>query len=546
MIEFRPFQDRAVKQARQMIAGGARRILINAPTGAGKTVIASGITKLAAERGKRVLFLAHRRELIDQCCAKLRDSGVLHYGVIMSGSRMHCRDAPVQVASVQTLVRRELPPADLIIIDECHRAIAPTYRTIINQYQNPVVVGLSATPERADGKGLDDLFDHLLVAETIPNLIADGYLIKPTCYVGDTPNLSRVRIRNGEYDEAELAAVMDKPELTGDILTNWLTHGGNARTVVFAVNVDHARHIAGEFAAAGIPSAFVHGGTPIAERDLINADWRRGTTLVVVNCDVYTEGFDLPQLEVCVLAAPTKSVGRYLQRVGRIMRACYEKTRSIVIDHSGCCLEFGGPHIHREWSLEGMAKRRKEVGEGSSILTACQACSLLYDAMPKWWLAETQGSLRDAFIKVAQTLLRGPKKHQGMATCPGCGTSACIVCGAVFEAKSSKQDIDGIAYENRVTCQACGTAYTDDVPHILTASEPAPLPQTTADLLAEMADEVPTNVVVTNEYKRLINEARDKGYKRGWAWYQLKKKYTDDVLRSCLPKHRAEWWRSSA
>jgi superfamily II DNA or RNA helicase len=254
-IQFRDYQLRAIHDARVKIGAGVRRIVLNAPTGAGKTCIAAGIVQSAIAKGKRVLFLAHRRELIEQTVNKLVDAGVLHFGVIMAGNRLNSADAPVQVASIQTLIRRELPPADLIIIDEAHRASARSYLSVIANYPSAAVLGLTATPERTDGKGLDDIFQDMIVVETVPNLIEQGFLVKPVCYVGPTADLSGVRTKRGDYDERQLATVMDKPKLVGDIIENWKRLARGKPTAVFAVNVAHADHIAAEFRAAGVSAA---------------------------------------------------------------------------------------------------------------------------------------------------------------------------------------------------------------------------------------------------------------------------------------------------
>lgn len=545
-VQFRQYQQTAVDVTRSKIAAGIRRVLINAATGSGKTVIAAGIVLMAVSKGKKVLFLAHRRELIDQTCAKLVDSGVVNFGVIMAGNRANNAAAPVQVASIQTLVRRELPAADLIIIDEAHRSQGKSYLNILANYPRAVVLGLSATPERLDGKGLDDIFDEMVMVESVSNLIAMGYLVKPTCYVGPIPDLSGIKTRRGDYDEHELAEAMDQPKLVGDIVANWQRLARGKQTVAFAASVDHAKHIADEFMSAGISAAMVSGDTPKAKREAIIADWRKGYIQVVANCALFIEGFDYPELEVCILARPTQSIALFLQCCGRVMRTAPHKETALILDHAGCIREHGQPHFDREWTLEGMAKKRKE--SGLNDLLTCDVCAMSFEPNPKLALAETQPTLRgEALIKKAQNILRGKVKERVIDVCPGCGSATCAVCLTAFEPKVTKRDIDGIAWEAVATCKHCGAQYVDDVPHVISESSDTELPVSTDDQLERLDDtEIPLKLLVQNKYKRLINEAKQLGRKRGWAWHRLRDEFGEDVVRECLPRHRADWWRAQA
>ncbi|MGQ9814240.1 MAG: DEAD/DEAH box helicase family protein [Candidatus Roseilinea sp.] len=536
----RPYQEQAINTTRAKIAAGVRRILLTAPTGAGKTCIAAGIVLSAVAKGKRVLFLAHRRELIDQTVNKLVDAGVPNLGVIMAGNKLRNASAPVQVASIQTLIRRELPPADLIIIDEAHRANARSYLSVVANYPDATIIGLTATPERTDGKGLDDLFDDMVTVETVPNLIKQGFLIKPTYYVGPTADLSGVRTTHGDYDEHQLAEAMDRPKLTGDIITNWKRLANGKPTAVFAVNVAHAEHLVAEFRAAGVSAAMVCGKTPRAQREAIIADWREGYIQVVVNILVFVEGFDFPGMECVVLARPTQSVSLYLQAVGRVMRPAPGKTSALVLDHAGCYQLHGLPHIEREWTLEGMAKKR-EAGN----LKVCE-CGMAYESQPRLWLVETQPRLRKAFYRKVITILCGSSQERGMDICPNCGAASCLVCAKSFTPKIITSNIDGIAWESFAFCPSCHARYVEEFPHLNTQPRIS-IPSTTDDLLVEVDENfTPTRVIVLNDYKALLREARRRGYRRGWVWHKLNEKYDEAVLRDSLPRHTANWWRTQA
>lgn len=526
MLTLRPYQDDAIAQTRALIKNNIRSILINAPTGAGKTVIGARILEGAVEKGSPTLFLAHRRELIEQSAAKIQDAGISEYGIIMAGAKRNNAGALVQVASVQTLIRRELPPAKIVIIDEAHRAAAKTYRDIVANYPGAVILGLSATPERQDGKGLDDLFESMVTVSTIPELIEHGFLMAPQCYVGmATADLSNVPTRGGDYAEGALEAAMDKPALIGDILTEWKRHASGRPTAIFATGIEHSKHIAEAFWQAGIPAASVDGSTPIKEREAIIADWRRGAIKVVSNCMVFTEGFDFPELEVCVLARPTKSIGLYLQIVGRVMRTASGKSRALVLDHAGCVELHGAPSIHREWSLQGEKERKKK--SLISALATCHECQMIYNNESLFYL--------DA----------DPSKQ--LLICPGCGTADCPHCAALFKPEVEHQIIEGLYQVRSIVCPECGSLFSDDKPRAISSPTDGSLPLAADGTMVEYdPSTIPLGVQIKNDYKRLMRIAQEKGWKRGKVWHELADLYDKDALNAALPRHTGNWWKQSA
>jgi len=457
----------------------------------------------------------------------------------------HSPKAPVQVASIQTLIRRELPPADLLIIDEAHRAISRGYMTLAQNYPRAVILGLTATPERLDGKGLDHLFDDMVVVETVPGLIDRGFLVKPRCYIGPAADTSAVKTKRGDYDEAQLAAASDTPKLVGDIVANWQRLANGRKTAVFAVNVEHARHIANEFWAAGVPAATLVGTTPKAERAAILADWRGGAITVVTSVMILVEGFDFPELECLILARKTQSVSLYLQAAGRVLRPAPGKTDALILDHADCVRMHGPPHIHREWSLEGAKGKSREVGE----LFDCPRCHLAFEPDAKVWLAEEQTALKAGHVEYARKVLKTSKGARALSACPGCGTATCRVCQSPFKLGIERVDIDGIGWTQVALCPHCGAQYSDEAAHLVADEEAGSreLPETTDDLLVEMTEEaVPTQVVVLNDYRRLLRVAKERGVKRGWVFHRLREQYDEETLRECLPRHTGEWWRKPA
>ena len=390
MFVLRDYQNDIINQVRQAIAAGHRKILVVVPTGGGKTVIAAQIVKLAAQKGRRSQFLAHRRELIYQCADKLERFGVDH-GILMAGEYPYGA-ADCQVASVQTIAARcittdklPFPDSDVVIIDEAHRSLAPTYITLINHYGESVVIGLTATPIRGDGKGLGHVYDYMVLGPSTQWMIDHGFLVQPITFAPTILDLTGVKVRGGDYDPADLEARMNQRSLVGDIVEHWYRLAHDRPTVVFASGVKHSINLRDEFAKAGVAVAHVDGDTPLPERKQLVHDLKVGKVQVVCNYGVLTEGFDEPSLSACVLARPTKHLGLYIQMGGRTLRTCEatNKKDSRIIDHSGNVYEHGFIQDTHRWLLEEgralmstPAERQKDLDEKKPI--TCVMCATVY------------------------------------------------------------------------------------------------------------------------------------------------------------------------
>lgn len=385
--QLRPYQAAAVAEIAGAIKAGRRRIILVAPTGAGKTVIMARLALDARCDGRSILALVHRRELVQQLSGKLFDAGIDH-GLVAAGFPARPGER-VQVASISTLHARavrgsamSLPDADLILVDEAHHATARTWRQLIAAYPGAIVIGVTATPCRGDGRGLGSIFDCMIECPPISELIAAGFLVPTKVYAPTEPDLAGIKISRGDYNEKQLAERMDGPQLVGDIVTHWHRLAERRRTVVFATSVAHAIHLRDEFGRSGVAAAHVDGGTPTIERDAILARLAAGSLEVVVNCGVLTEGFDLPAIGCIVMARPTKSLALFRQIVGRGLRPAPGKDHVLVLDHAGATFEHGLIEQPIKWTLapDGRAERQSQSSRGKSRapeLKACPECSAI-------------------------------------------------------------------------------------------------------------------------------------------------------------------------
>jgi superfamily II DNA or RNA helicase len=337
-----------------------------APTGSGKTVMFSAMVAAALAEGKRALILVHRRELVDQAVDKLRALGI-EPGVILAGVKPQPERA-VQVASIQTLGAcrekrrcRELPPADYVIVDECHHAVSATWRRLIDAYPDAIVIGATATPWRTDKRGLADLFETHVVAATVAELIANGDLCEYDVRAYNAPDLHEVPIVAGEFHQGQLALACNTAVIVGGIVSEYLTYGRGRRGLLFAVSVENSLALVAELEAHGVRAEHVDGSTPKPERAAILRRLAAGETHVVSNVGCFTEGFDCPGIEICILARPTMSLSLHLQMVGRGLRPAPGKARALLVDHGGNFLRHGLPDDERDYSLTATPQRVAEL-----------------------------------------------------------------------------------------------------------------------------------------------------------------------------------------
>lgn len=431
-LSLRPYQDSGLDEIRLEFKNGKRRPLYVLPTGGGKTVCYAAIAEGAAARGKRVLILEHRKELIRQASVALARLGLRHQVVIPDAKMAGIRKAHtkavgmpmldprghVAVASVQTLAVRmewleEFDP-DIIIIDEAHHAVAGTWARIIAACPRALLLGVTATPVRTNGQGLGDVFDVMVLGPTMKELIADGYLLPPRVVAPPLKvDLSKVRRRGGDLDaDAQADLLMANKEITGDAIEHYNTLAPGRPAIVFCANLKHAEAVAADFRAAGWRFEVIHGDMLDTERDELIEKLADGRLHGLVNKDLISEGTDIPVAEVCIMLRLTESEAWYLQATGRVLRPVYAdgfdlselagrlaaieasgKHYGLVVDHVGNSGRFvngqflpkhGLPHDDRDWSLQGRKKKKRKAANDDEVVSIqqCPECYAVHDPMP--------------------------------------------------------------------------------------------------------------------------------------------------------------------
>ena len=421
-MELRPYQNQLAQDIRSAFGSGAKRPLAVSPTGSGKTVLFSYITNQVLKRGSRVIIVAHRKEILEQISATLKRVDVPH-GFIQSGKFMAQQSA--MVASIQTLARRfdKVQEPDLVIIDEAHHGVSKSYIEMFATWPNAKFIGVTATPERLDGKGLGAVFDRMVMGPTVGWLIDNGFLARPVYYAPrEAVDLSGVSKMAGDYNLGEAAEVIDTPKITGDAVTHYRRFCPNQRAVAFCISVAHSQHVAAQFEAAGIPAASIDGQLDQETRKKRVEDLTAGRILVLTSCELISEGFDLPTVNAAILLRPTMSLSMHLQQLGRALRPYPGKSHAVILDHVGNCLRHGLAEQDREWDLDGREKRKakskpvetKQCSKCFAIFagTACPQCGTARVITPRD-IDEVDGELQRLSIEdIARK--RDERREEGM------------------------------------------------------------------------------------------------------------------------------------
>ena len=371
----RDYQLRGLKQlnARRDVAA-----LYVAPTGSGKTRLATTLI-CGRPRGTTAWFAVHRHELVTQVSEALTAVGVPH-GIVCLGYPLTAAD--VQIVMVQTVVRRldQLQPPDLLVVDEAHHSVSPSYEKLFEFAKASRIVGLTATPERLDGRGLSAHFAHMVLGPQTAELIQSGALCRYRMWAPPGLRLEGIRIVGGDYAKRKLGKRIDKKSITGDAIEHYRRHGGGKRFIVFCASVEHSKHVAAQFGRAGITVVHIDADTPTATRLQAMADFRAGKIQGLSNVDLFGEGVDVPTAECVICLRPTLSLGLYLQQIGRVLRIVEGKEFAVILDHAGNVERHGLPDDLRHWSLAGRERRLEDEGvSGEGRARFCSECHELLE-----------------------------------------------------------------------------------------------------------------------------------------------------------------------
>lgn len=469
-LQLRPDQQPMLTAVERRLRMGGQSILLQAPTGWGKTVMFCTLARDHARAGQRVMVLVHRAELLEQVSQTLTHLGVPHGRIAPS---IAPTEHPVQVASVFTVARRVETVArpDLVIIDEAHHAIASTtWGRLLTAWAGVPRIGVTATPERLSGEGLRELFEELLIGPSVQELIQGKHLSSYRLYAPPQHATDHVATRMGDFAKGELADAMDTPTITGDAVVHYRRLGANKRAVAFCVSIAHAEHVAEEFRAAGFTAQSIDGTLSASTRQARIAAFRAKEIQILTSCDLISEGFDLPALEVAILLRPTKSLALYLQQVGRALRPYPDKDYALILDHAGNALRHGFPDDPRRWSLQGREKKPSKGGESAPACRTCERCF--------------------AAVRV--------------------GTTSCPYCQYVFPIKSREiEQVEGTLEECTRTdhvCRQCGDTFGGRYP----------------GYCMWCARDRRTEVGRAKDLQELLRIQAQRGYKNGWAYHILR------------------------
>lgn len=507
----RSYQKTAIENLRGLLRQGRKRIVLCMPTGGGKTVVAASMIHSALQRGSRSIFLAHRRELIDQTVDKLNSFGV-QAGVIMAGDSRRDDYLPTQVASVQTLVRRldRKPHANIIFVDECHHAASDTYKKIIEAYPDAVVVGLTATPWRSDKIGLADIYEDSVLACTPAELIEMEALVPFDVFAYDAPDLHEVGVVAGEFNQRDLGIACNTQVLVGSVVREYVEHAEGRRAIVFPVNIAHSMHLVDEFRGAGFTAMHVDCNTEAEIRKNVMDRFRHGDLTILSSVGVLTEGFDAPAAEVCIMARPTKSLSLYIQMGGRVLRTSPEtgKKRALIHDHAGNTLRLGLLDEPRDYSLKPTQPRIR-------ALHTCPACDAIFM------------TLKDG---------RCPQCHALIVPENRCGNCGKIIggqdeddsCACPKRSRTDKAVVEGTRISREEIERIRGRRSEQGITRDLSDRQLAKAAQATREEKAA-------------EFLRLKEVAARKGFKDGFAAHQFRStfshwpKFTESELAAAVP-----------
>jgi DNA repair protein RadD len=381
-VVLRPYQGEAIETIKTTVRGGVRRIVVEAPTGAGKTKLAAVLGQGSQAKQKRMAFVVPAISLVDQTVEEFYANGIRNIGVIQADHHMTDWSRPIQVCSAQTIEKRgAFPEANSVLFDEIHRLHGIHKRWLRHpDWQHIPMIGLSATPWN---KGLGNYFETKITVSTLQELIDQGYLSKFRVFASSHPDLKKVKIVAADYHQGELSGVMQDSSLSADIIRTYKEKWGKGKTLCFAVDKAHALSLQERFNFAGIKCGYQDADTPPDVRRMIRKMFHDGTYEVVVNIDTLTTGVDW-DVRCISLCRPTKSEMKYVQIIGRGLRLAAENTAPkdelIILDHSDTTgrLGFVTDIHHEELDTGKVSPKGPKPEKRVKLPVECKKCTALY------------------------------------------------------------------------------------------------------------------------------------------------------------------------
>lgn len=485
-ITLRPYQQKVVDDLADAFRKGYRRPLIVCATGGGKTAIATKIAEGIKNKGNDLIFMCHRTELVDQTYRTFLKNDI--EPDFIAAGRKFKPTSDCYIAMVNTLLRRlqKVSCPKVMIVDEAHHLASKTYKTVSDYYRNALLIGLTATPCRLDGKSLSDVFDCMIIGPQTDELIKAGYLVPYKYYAPTNLDTSKVKIVNGEYQAQALDSLLQESSVIGDNIAQYKKLAMGKRNVVFACNIKHSKEIVKRYLEAGIPAAHLDGDTNPGERKQIIKDFESGKIKVLSNVDLFGEGFDLPAIEVVSMLRPTMSLSLCIQQWGRGLRTAPEigKTECLMLDHVNNYQRHGLPDEHREWSLEGGVKRKKRGQQSEIKIKRCPNCFFA---------------------------------HSPALKCPNCG----------YEYTADEKTIKEVAGElYLIDSQEYKDARKKEVIEVSSYEELVKIEKERGykEGWAENRWKAKTGEDLTSTFSGYEKIAAIRGYSNGWAWFRWKNK----------------------
>lgn len=359
-FSLRDYQKELITDIIESMKRGNRKIMVQSPPRSGKTVVMAYIAKNATDKNKKVLFFSHRKEINEQVVETFKRGGV--------------NLDNVTIGTVGSLVKKldKLPKFDVILVDEAHHIKAKQYQSILTYFKDATQLFFTGTPIRLDGAGFHDLAEDLVKGKSVKWLQENGNIAPFKYYAPSLIDTTNLKKRGGEFTKKSVDDTM-KRVIYGDVIRHYEKLAKGKQAIVYTHSVEASESISNTFNEHGYRSIAISGKTPPEARERAMRAFRDGELTIMVNCELFTEGIDLPNVDVCIMLRPTQSLSLYLQFAMRALNPREGKT-AIIIDHVGNVDRHGLPNDDREWSLSGVSKQKQKAKLGEPTTRTCDEC----------------------------------------------------------------------------------------------------------------------------------------------------------------------------